>query len=227
MTIPIRSQAELLDKVEARARGLMFYFTGKACKHGHTCPRYVSTGICFECSAMHKRLAWKRNPDAMRARERARIAADPQANRDRVRAWRKRNPEKKRAAARRHGKKNFEQKKAYRVANKERLSAYYRDRYAKNKEGHKAHARNRKARLRSAIGKHSGADIQRIFLAQKGRCAYCRIKLGAERHVDHIKPLSKGGSNWPSNLQITCAPCNLSKLAADPIDFAQRIGMLL
>jgi hypothetical protein len=30
-------------------------------------------------------------------------------------------------------------------------------------------------------------------------------------HIDHIRPVSLGGSNDPSNLQLLCARCNLSK----------------
>ena len=30
-------------------------------------------------------------------------------------------------------------------------------------------------------------------------------------HIDHIKPVAKGGTNDPSNLQILCEKCNLAK----------------
>jgi 5-methylcytosine-specific restriction enzyme A len=30
-------------------------------------------------------------------------------------------------------------------------------------------------------------------------------------HIDHLKPLAKGGENDLSNLQILCSSCNLAK----------------
>jgi len=44
------------------------------------------------------------------------------------------------------------------------------------------------------------------------KCADC----GATReettlHIDHIKPISRGGDNHPDNLQVLCKKCNLSK----------------
>jgi 5-methylcytosine-specific restriction endonuclease McrA len=45
--------------------------------------------------------------------------------------------------------------------------------------------------------------------------------------IDHIVPLSKGGSNWPRNIQLTCRFCNHSKRAHDPVDFSRKLGALL
>lgn len=44
------------------------------------------------------------------------------------------------------------------------------------------------------------------------KCVFCKrgppeVKL----HIDHIIPVSKGGTNDLSNLQVTCASCNLTK----------------
>lgn len=55
--------------------------------------------------------------------------------------------------------------------------------------------------------------IRRTLLADaNGRCTICGVKLTTDdMHVDHILPLSEGGSNHPLNLQATCEPCNLGK----------------
>ena len=88
-------------------------------------------------------------------------------------------------------------------------------------------ARNRRAAKRNGKGKVAVADIQRIFKQQRGRCAYCPKSLKNGYHVDHIKPLSKGGEHLPRNVQLTCEPCNLKKRAMDPVEFAQKIGRLI
>jgi 5-methylcytosine-specific restriction endonuclease McrA len=48
-------------------------------------------------------------------------------------------------------------------------------------------------------------DMRRL-LAQS--CAECGA---AGQHVDHIIPVSRGGRHAIGNLQMLCAPCNLSK----------------
>lgn len=118
-------------------------------------------------------------------------------------------------------------RRRYRKGNLEQLRQYDAARYAADPKPWKLRAALRKARKRGAEGSYTAADVRRIEKQQKGRCAYCRTKLDSGRHIDHILPLSKGGSNWPANIQLLCAPCNLSKQAADPLDYARRTGRLL
>lgn len=51
------------------------------------------------------------------------------------------------------------------------------------------------------------------FLAAGGRCASCgwRIQPGQRWDLDHIRPLSEGGSNANSNLQVLCRTCHGTK----------------
>jgi hypothetical protein len=46
------------------------------------------------------------------------------------------------------------------------------------------------------------------------RCEYCRAPqaiCGYRFHLDHIRPIARGGSNSPSNRCLACASCNLAK----------------
>ena len=91
--------------------------------------------------------------------------------------------------------------------------------------------RNRRAREIGAEGVHTAADVDAILLNQRGMCANCKTKLvksGVGRfHIDHVMPLSLGGSNWPYNLQCLCPKCNMSKGAKPPHEFARINGRLL
>jgi 5-methylcytosine-specific restriction endonuclease McrA len=116
---------------------------------------------------------------------------------------------------------------AYYRKNQEHLKAESRRWARENPEARKAHHRNRKARKRGNGGSHTADDIRAIFKAQRGRCAYCRSRLGCDRHVDHIVPLADGGTNDRANLQLLCQDCNLAKSDRDPLDHARSLGMLL
>jgi 5-methylcytosine-specific restriction endonuclease McrA len=65
--------------------------------------------------------------------------------------------------------------------------------------------------LRRPIPAGVRADVLSI-----GCCQYCGHgpKHGVTLHVDHIKPVSKGGTNDRSNLQALCELCNLGKSAS-------------
>jgi len=94
-----------------------------------------------------------------------------------------------------------------------------------------ANHHRRRAREIGASGSHNAADLAFLVVVQKGKCAHswCRVVLDKKtgRHVDHIMPLSRGGSDDRRNLQLLCKQCNLKKHAKHPIDFARQNGMLI
>jgi len=147
-----------------------------------------------------------------------------QKNADRLNANRRihyiANIEHEREQARRRARETYEDRREY-------MASYYRDYYASNKDDFSKRSKqwrdqnpdkcrqyhvNRKARFKEAEGSFSSDDIAAMMEDQDGKCKACAgsfDELGY--HVDHIEPLSKGGSNWPSNLQLLCPACNLSK----------------
>lgn len=71
-------------------------------------------------------------------------------------------------------------------------------------------------------------DKRRIYDCQNGLCAYC----GQHRNikymtVDHIIPLSKGGTDDTENLQCTCKMCNRLKSDMLPSEFTAFVRHIL
>lgn len=95
----------------------------------------------------------------------------------------------------------------------------------------------RTQRIREAGGSFTKDEIIILLDRQNGRCAYarsnakpahCRGKITKRTcQRDHMTPIARGGSNDIGNIQLTCGPCNQRKHAADPVAFAQKIGLLI
>ncbi len=67
----------------------------------------------------------------------------------------------------------------------------------------------RRARQAAAPGDFTVEEFAALCEAHDHRCVYCgcHTKLTA----DHVIPLSRGGSNYISNIVPACRPCNASK----------------
>ena len=93
-------------------------------------------------------------------------------------------------------------------------------------------AAKRNNQWRAAEGHFTVATIKALLTAQQYRCANpaCptrRYSIRKRYHVDHIIPLSRGGCNNASNIQILCPACNMRKHDKDPFSWAISNGYLL
>jgi 5-methylcytosine-specific restriction endonuclease McrA len=181
---------------EAKVLGSTRYFTGVSCKHGHVAKRDTSSGACVACSEQ-----WRKD------------------NPEKTHRWYKEHPEECKAQREAWAKARPDRAKAIRkksnALNREKARESERRRRAADPDKVRARCANRRARRKGAEGHYTVADIAAIRLKQGGVCAKpgcgCRDNLT----VDHILALTKGGSNWPSNLQLLCSSCNSVKGTRD------------
>jgi 5-methylcytosine-specific restriction endonuclease McrA len=203
---------QIISRSDAVQQGLKRYFTGKPCLRGHVAERFTSVYSCVICQRSH------------------------------TDGWRDANPERHHELAVQREKKYVERRKAYAIANRTQLSESNRRWYAENKQARKVSIQKWKAKNPDTLraikhnyrakladrGKFTAADVRDLMAVQKGKCAHpwCRVAL-KKYHVDHMIPVSSGGLNVKSNLQLLCQPCNNKKWAKHPVDFAQANGFLL
>lgn len=141
----------------------------------------------------HKRYRDSAKGKATAAQYRAKIA---DAMRDYLREWRAKNPSKFKAI---------------------------QTRYRKT---HPHVQRNSKARRRLRIivspTHFSQRDVERQYDNQNGLCYWCHQPLCEKYHVDHVIPLSKGGTDAPENIVCACARCNRQKGTLMPDEFVAK-----
>jgi 5-methylcytosine-specific restriction endonuclease McrA len=69
----------------------------------------------------------------------------------------------------------------------------------------------RKEQDAQAAGHWSVADIDAIRKKLRDRCRYCNSPLNGGGEIEHLTPVSRGGSHWPQNLTLACFKCNKEK----------------
>jgi len=152
------------------------------------------------------------HPDRVREYQRQRRITHREEERARHQRERDEYPERVREYSHRSYLKHREAKlatgRAYRHANRER---------------YRCHTRNRHAAIKGAEGKWTEADVALQLRTQKGLCWWCGVALNGVFHRDHRIPLTRGGSNAPENLCLTCPKCNLSKNNKLPSEWSDRL----
>lgn len=203
---------QIISYVDAKAKGLKRYFTGKPCKRGHMSERFVSHCGCIEC-AYDRTNEWGKQNAPIKFEIFSRfIDKNPgyQAK------WVKENPESRRKNARK-----------WYVANSERAIQTSLNWAKNNREKARTRYRNRLARKKGAAGSHTTGQILELLELQNWKCVGhgCCISIRDKRHIDHIMPLVLGGSNYIWNLQGLCPTCNCRKHGKHPIVWAQENGI--
>lgn len=146
-------------------------------------------------------------------------------------AWAAKNKERSREIAlahyRRHRNKYLVYKQVYDKSTSADRAFKQRNRRKNNPDLVRAQNATRRSRKLSAPGTYTKDDVLQIGKLQKWKCAACRDPIENRYHVDHIQPLSNGGSNDRLNIQLLCPTCNTKKSAKDPIEFMQSKGFLI
>lgn len=68
-------------------------------------------------------------------------------------------------------------------------------------------------------------DFYRMVESQNSMCAVC-ARTDRPLTIDHIVPISRGGTNELENLQLLCRPCNTSKMTNIFSGIGNRLAVL-
>lgn len=179
--------------------------------------RYRATGARYRARHPKRVVAQgvryrKQNREAHNARSRRYHHANKEKQNARRRAYSKLRDEA--AIARKRRADDVDRaralQRAYRAANRDRIAE---------------HDKVKQAQRRATEGRFTRADLRNLWSMQAGLCFWCHEGLD-DYHVDHVRPLSRGGTNWPDNIVLACPWCNNHKHNLMPDVWLRRMTML-
>ena len=162
----------------------------------------------------NKRRSWNRHKDRLNAKRRA---ERDEAVLARERKWREQNADKLRRQVREYRAKHPEKVKEWNARWQAKDGGEWRRRrYAEDPAPFLA--RNHIRRMGEGVYGPEMAEAIRVLRSQS--CVYCGSPEDIE--IDHIVPLSRGGTNDLDNLAPACRPCNRSKFNRLPDEWQGR-----
>lgn len=169
---------------EAQAQGLIRY-TGKPCKNCGNTSRYVRTGNCINCKKIHqqapKQKAYQKDYWKVYLQSQKQIAY-------------------------RHSPKWKALQKAY---HKDYWKMYCRS--SKGKAVRQVATQKNRAKRLEAEGFFTTQEWIDLKESYGNLCLCCKLhqsKLDGPLEPDHIIPITRGGTNWITNIQPLCHNCN-------------------
>lgn len=177
---------------------------------------------CKSCRVSESRAYWEANQEVMRQKGRARYWSDPEAARKARRDWCEANvvlvKESKRRDYLAHADSYKARVKKWVELNPDRRLANaraYVERYPERRRLTVViSSSKRRAAIQAAARVITTEQLQAKIHYWNDACWLC----GADwEQIDHVKPLSKGGSHILANLRPVCARCNYRKHARWPM----------
>ena len=180
---------DIISKKEAKLSGLYLYFTGKFCKWGHCCERYVCNGHCIECHSKDTKNWNTKHPGRQKEITKEWRFLYPEQNQKLIDDWREKYPDKHRAYSRKS------------VSKHQKLHpGIYNDRVAKREA----------AKLHRTLPWADLEQIKTLYL----EAALLTKEGGIKYDVDHIIPLQGeyvSGLHIESNLRVITHIDNMKK----------------
>jgi 5-methylcytosine-specific restriction endonuclease McrA len=171
--------------------------------------------------AVYKRAYYAAHREQIAIDSRAYYAAHPGIRKGTKAAYRKAHQEERRASDAAwyvaHREEAGERVRAWCATNPERSRASHAAWKKANPATVADHNLARRGRKLGAEGVATVAEIAARWTYHGDKCWICG---GIATATDHVKPLAKGGSNWPANLRPVCLTCNSSKHAKWPYPVA-------
>lgn len=179
-------------------------------------PTHGSHKSCDACRAVRvQRLAKGRreaNREANVEYNRKWREANPTYHAEYNKAWREANPEAYLEYAARYRAENHDLVRQRHADWESRNPNHTTEWTRRNRERARETVRRRRSRLRQVpTFEVSDRDIRRMLIRFGNSCAYCPASLADGYHIDHVVPVSLGGSNGIGNIVPACPACNTSK----------------